>query len=426
MKRTACALALSLVFVCFALYAIAAPEQLASLPPTVTVVPAETGEIVETMAATGSLVAREEVLVNTQLDGQPILEILVDEGDMVSQGQVLARLQRDTLEANLAQFDAQMARADASAEQARAQIAQSRATQIQAALSLTRSRSLLSTGTASRETYEQREANSQVAAAQVAAAQAQLNVALADHALATAQRREIEAKLARTEIRALVSGRISRRGARLGAVVGMTGEPLFRIIANATLELDAAVPETTLARLRAGQGARIVITGYKDSRSGHVRLVSPEVSPVSRLGRVRIALDDSTSLPLGGFARARVEVARASGVLVPLSAVLTRSDGAEVQVVANGVVVTRRVRVGLRDGRSAQIEEGVAEGERVISISGTFVRNGDRVTAVAQTTVAQTAVAQTAVAPTAVAQTAIAQTAIAPTAVTQTAVSQTP
>ncbi len=384
MRRVACGLALCLVFAGLMHSAIAAPQPLASLPPAVTVVPAQAGEIIEWVAATGSLVARDEVLVNTQLDGQPILEILVEEGDLVTQGQVLARLQSDTLEANRAQFDAQMARADASAAQARAQIAQSRATQVQAGLSLARSRSLLSTGTASRETYEQREANSQVAAAQVGAAQAQLDAALADHALATAQRLEIEARLARTEIRAPVAGRISRRTARLGAVVGMTGEPLFRIIADGTLELDAAVPETTLARLRAGQGARIEITGYKEPRTGRVRLVSPEVSPVSRLGRVRISLDDSAGVPLGGFARARVEVARASGVLVPLSAVLMRADGAEVQVVANGIVATRKVRVGLRDGKSAQIEDGVAPGEQVVSISGTFVRNGDRVTAVPQ------------------------------------------
>ena len=382
MKRTVCALASSLVFMGLALHAVAAPLPATSLPPTVTVVSAKTGEIIETVSATGSLVAREEVLVNTQIDGQPIIEILVEEGDLVQQGQILARLQRDTLEANVAQFDAQMARADASAEQARAQMAQSRATLVQAGGALARSRSLLSSGTASRETFEQREANSQVAAAQLAAAQAQLNSAIADRALATAQRQEVAVRLARTDIKAPVAGRISRRGARLGAVVGMTGEPLFRIISNATIELDAAVPETTLARLRAGQGATIQITGYQAARTGRVRLVSPEVSPVSRLGRVRITIDDSASLPLGGFARARVEVARASGVLVPLSAVLTRPDGTELQVVANGTVATRRVRVGLRDGTSAQIEDGVAEGEQVISISGTFVRNGDRVTAV--------------------------------------------
>ena len=383
MKRIACALAVALVMMCLAVTAMSAVPPSVSLPPTVTVVLATSGEIIETVAATGSLVAREEVLVNTQVEGQPIIEILVEEGDLVQQGQILARLQRDTLQANLAQFDAQIARADASAEQARAQMTQSRATLVQAGEALARSRSLLSSGTASRETFEQREANSQVAAAQVAAAQAQLNSAIADRALAAAQRQEVAVRLARTDIKAPVSGRISRRGARLGAVVGMTGEPLFRIISNATLELDAAVPETTLARLRVGQQAAIEVTGYKEPRAGRVRLVSPEVSPVSRLGRVRITLDDSAQLPLGGFARARVEVARASGVLVPLSAVLTRPDGAELQVVANGAVSTRRIRVGLRDSRSAQIEDGVANGEQVISVSGTFVRNGDRVTAVA-------------------------------------------
>jgi HlyD family secretion protein len=382
MKRIACALAITLVALCLAISAIAATAPSVSLPPTVTVIPAKSGEIVETVSATGSLVAREEVLVNAQVDGQPIIEILVDEGDIVEQGQILARLQRDTLQANLAQFDAQIARADASAEQARAQMAQGRATLVQAGEALARSRSLLSSGTASRETFEQREANTQVAAAQLAAAQAQLNAAIADRALATAQRQEVAVRLARTDIKAPVAGRISRRGARVGAVVGMTGEPLFRIISNATLELDAAVPEITLARLRVGQSAQIGVTGYKEPRTGRVRLVSPEVSPTTRLGRVRITLDDSTNLPLGGFARARVEVARASGVLVPLSAVLTRPDGAELQVVADGIVSTRRVHVGLRDGSAAQIQDGVAEGEQVIAISGTFVRNGDRVTAV--------------------------------------------
>ncbi len=361
----------------------AAPLAVTAPPPTVSVIPAVTGEIVETVVATGSLVAREEVLVNTQVDGQPIVEILVEEGDTVEKGQILARLEKDTLQANLAQFDAQIARAIASAEQARAQIAQSRANAVQASEALVRSRALVSSGTASRETFEQRQASAQVTAAQVKAAEAMLSSAEADGALARAQRQEVSVRLARTDIRAPVAGRISRRGARLGAVVGMTGEPLFRIISNAELELDAAVPETTLARLRQGQPARIEITGYAEPRAGHVRLVSPEVSPATRLGRVRIALDDSFRLALGGFARARVEVARAQGVLLPLSAVLTRPEGAEVQVVVDGLVQTRKTQIGLRDGASAQIIAGVAAGEQVISVSGTFVRNGDRVAPVA-------------------------------------------
>ncbi len=351
-------------------------------PPAVTVVAARQGKIIETTAVTGTLAAREEILVNPQIDQQAITEILADEGDHVEKGQVLARLQRDTLMANLAQYDAQIAHAEAAAAQARAQIAQMNATMTEANISLNRGKRLLSTGDTSRETVDQRQAANDVAAAQLQAAQGSLAAALADRALAAAQRQEIAVKLDRTDIRAPTAGIISRRSARLGAVVGMTGEPLFRLISNGTLELEANVPETVLARLRPGQTARIDVTGHDEPREGHVRLVAPEVSMATRLGRVRITLDSSDGLALGAFCRGRVEVARAQGVLVPTSAVLTKPGGAELQVVKGGVVETRQIHVGLRSDGMAQIASGLADGEQVVAISGTFVRNGDHVVAV--------------------------------------------
>ncbi len=355
----------------------------AAPPPAVTVVPASEAEIVETVTLTGSLAAREEVMVSPQVDGLAITEILAEEGDRVAQGQVLARLNRDTLLANQAQIGAQLARAEAAAAQARAQIAQMQATAVQTADALARARQLAQSGTASRETLEQREAASQVAIAQADAAKGALAAALADRAMAEAQLREITLKLDRTDIRAPVAGTISRRTARVGAVAGMSADTLFRLIADGALELEANVPETVLARLRPGQPAEIAITGHDRPRPGHVRLVSPEVGAQSRLGRVRIALDDSAGLPLGGFGRATVEIGRGRGVTVPLSAVLIRNGRAEVQVVADGTVSTRAVTLGLRDGTRALVRSGVAEGERVVAVSGTFVRNGDRVTPVA-------------------------------------------
>lgn len=366
-----------------ALSAFPARAETIAPPPAVSVIAARAGEIIESVSVTGTLAAREEILVNPQIDQQAITEILVDEGDHVARGQVLARLQRDTLDANLAQFDAQIAHAEAAAAQARAQIAQMQATMVEARISLTRGRRLLSTGDTSHETVDQRQAANDVAAAQVQAAQGTLGAALADRALAVAQRQEIAVKLDRTDIRAPVAGIVSRRSARLGAVVGMTGEPLFRLIAGGTLELEGNVPETVLARLRPGQAASIDITGHKAPRTGHVRLVAPEVSAVTRLGRVRITLDRSDTLALGGFAHARVEVARGHGVLVPLSAVLPGPNGVQVQVVVNGTVQTRNVHLGLSDDADAQILDGVAVGEQVVAISGTFVRNGDHVVAVA-------------------------------------------
>ena len=97
---------------------------------------------------------------------------------------------------------------------------------------------------------------------------------------------------------------------------------------------------------------------------------------------MRVEVTDGQPLVIGSFARAFVEVARRDGVLTPLSAVLFQPDGAIIQVVRDGVVDTRRVEVGLRNGQQAEITAGLQPGDEVVSVSGTFIRGGDRVVAV--------------------------------------------
>jgi len=349
-------------------------------PPSVTVVSATTGPIAETAILTGTLVPREEVLVSPQIEGLALTEILAEEGDSVAAGQVLARLSRDVLDASVAQNAAQVARSDAAIAQARSSINEAQATRVQVDLALARTRDLLSHGNAAREVFEQRQAAAQTAAARLDLSNNALRAAEADRAYADAQRRELLIRLARTELRAPVAGIVSRRVARLGAVVTGAGDPLFRIIQDGAVELEADVPETSLAKLRPGQPARIDTAS--GTRAGHVRLVSPEVNRATRLGRVRVAVDGDGPLVIGSFARAGVEVARRDGVLALLSAVLFQPDGAVVQVVKDGLVETRHVQVGLRNGSLAEIQDGLRAGEAVVSVSGTFIRDGDRVIAV--------------------------------------------
>ncbi len=364
-----------------ALPAHAAPAPVAEpRPPSVTVASAATGPIAETAVLTGTLVPREEVLVSPQIEGLALTEILAEEGDSVGAGQVLARLSRDVLDASIAQNAAQIARSDAAVAQARSSIAEAQANRVQVDLALARTRELLSNGNAAREVFEQRQAAAQMAAARLDLSNNALRAAEADRAYADAQRRELLVRLARTELRAPVAGVVSRRTARLGAVVMGAGDPLFRIIQDGAIELEADVPETSLAKLRPNQPARIDTAG--GPRTGRVRLVSPEVSRTTRLGRVRVAVDGDGPLVIGSFARAGVEVARREGVLAPLSAVLFQSDGAVVQVVKDGLVETRRVQVGLRAGSLAEIQDGLRAGEAVVAVSGTFIRDGDRVTAI--------------------------------------------
>ncbi len=361
------------------LLAAAGPE---TAPPAVTVAQASTGTLAETVLVTGTLVPREEVLVSPQIDQLAITSIAVEEGDRVAAGQVLATLSHDVLDASLAQNAAQQARADAAIAQAQNSIAEAQASRTQADAAYARAKDLVTSGITSRETYDARQQAALVGTARLNASVNALRAAEADAALARAQRQELQVRLDRTAIRAPTAGIVSRRTARLGAVVGMAGDPLFRLIADGAVELEAAVPETRLVQLHPGQPATLTAPG--GTVPAHIRLVAPEVSQATRLGRIRVAPDTAGAPgPIGAFARASVEVARQTGVIVPLSAVLFDPDGAHVQVVRDGTVQTRAVTVTLRNAGRALLGSGVQPGEAVVAVSGTFVRDGDRVTPVA-------------------------------------------
>jgi hypothetical protein len=116
--------------------------------------------------------------------------------------------------------------------------------------------------------------------------------------------------------------------------------------------------------------------------TGEVRLLSPEVDRLTRLGRVRIFIGDKPGLFVGAFARARIRTAESRGLAVPASAVLYGDDGPVVQVVSDGRISTRRVRTGLAEGRLIEIREGLQPGDAIVARSGTFLRDGDAVRAV--------------------------------------------
>jgi HlyD family secretion protein len=130
-------------------------------------------------------------------------------------------------------------------------------------------------------------------------------------------------------------------------------------------------------RLREGAPAQI---GIDQGRTieGRVRNISPEVDRATRLGRVRIALPRDPALRIGAFARGTVELARTTGVTVPLSAVLYSAKGAAVQVVVDGRIEARQVRTGLSADSFIQVE-GVSTGDLVVTRAGSFLRNGDAV-----------------------------------------------
>lgn len=351
-------------------------------PPTVSVVKVAPSRLVETVLVTGTLVPRLEILVAPEVEGLRVLELRVDEGDRVKKGDVMATLVHETLDAQLAQNAASIARADAAIAQAESAITQTEATLEEARNAFDRAKPLRQSGHIAESVFDQREAAARTAEAAVIAARDGLKVAQAEKAQIEAQRRELLWRRQKTEVKAPEDGLVSRRTARVGAIsTGLTGDPMFRIIAHNEIELDAEVPEAQLARLKAGQSAIVSVAGLGDV-SGQVRLVSPEIDRSTRLGRLRIALKSEEPLRIGGFARGYITTADTTSLAIPASAVLYGANGATVQVVHDGKVSTRQVKVGVRADGLVETVEGVSEGDVVVARSGTFLRDGDAVRAV--------------------------------------------
>lgn len=348
------------------------------LAAAVTVTRVGMGDFADQVVITGSLVPRDEILVGPEVEGLRVVEVLADEGDKVKQGQVLARLVTDTLDAQVAQNEAAQARASAAIAQARSTIAQAEAKLVEARNAFDRGKPLRQSGILSEAVQDQRESAAKVAAAAVVSARDALTAAEADKTQIAAQRRELDWKRGRTEVMAPADGVVSRRVARVGGYATGVADPMFRIVARNEIELEAEILDTQIARVKEGQPVDVSVPGGGVAH-GKVRIVSPEIDKTTRLGRVRVFLGADTPLRIGGFARGVITTATSRGLAVPASAVLYGEGSTKVQVVHDNRIVSRRVKLGLATGDNVEIREGLQEGDLVISKSGTFLRDGDAV-----------------------------------------------
>ena len=344
--------------------------------PAITVSKVTTNNFIETAAVSGSLIPREEILVSPEIEGLRVLELLADEGDHVKKGQVLARLVSEQIDAQLAQNQANLARSNAAIAQAESQIVQADAQAKEAAAQLERAEPLKKSGYLSGSTYDQRESAARTTAAQLIAARDGLTAAKAEKAQVEAQGRELLWRRSNTDVTAPQDGVISRRTARMGALASSVGEPMFRIIQNGEIELDAEIVETELKNVKVGQKAVVSVPQIGDFE-GKVRLVSPEVDKTTRLGRVKVFLGSNPQLRIGTYAHGLIDTAHSRGLGIPTSAVTFEQGSTYVQVVSANKVKKQAIRIGLISGDLIEVKEGLHDGDLVVTRAGTFLRDGD-------------------------------------------------
>lgn len=328
----------------------------ASSAPRVTVLTPGMSPVSARIKVTGTLAARYDLPVSVEGEGGRVVEVLVEAGDTVRKGQVLARLNTDVLRPYVAQLAAAYEEAKADARLAAAEY--------------DRVKAVSDSGVVSREDIERRAATAEMRAARAKVAEAQLH--------------EAQARLARTEIRAPADGLVLARTVEVGQTVS-AGNVLFRVAKDGLVELRGEVSEQDMPLLAVGQKATVQITGVERTFEGKVWLLGPVIDPATRLGIVRVALPADRLLRPGAFAHGFVLAGEARKPVLPHSALQADKKGAFVYVVdKDNKAVRRNVRIGPTIEKGVVIEEGLDGRERVVAAAGAFLREGEVVAPVLQ------------------------------------------
>ena len=320
----------------------------AAVPPLVTVVVPALGAVTSKVSLTGLISARNDMPIGNEGDAGRISEVLVEAGDRVRKGQVLARLNPITAQSLLDSAEASLDEVQANAAVARSEWA----------------RAQQGEDIFSKEENERRRTTALTAQAKVKAAQAQV--------------RDARNKLAQTIILAPTDGIVLTRTAEVGQIAVPGSTVLFHLARDAEIEMRGQVAEQDVPRLALGQTATVRLDGVAKSFTGAIWQIGAIIDAGTRQGTVRIVLPTDPNLRPGSFARADIEVASTTGVLLPQTAVLSDEQGNYVLVVGTDNKLERRaVTVGGARSEGLLVSRGLNGSERVVAIAGAFLRTGE-------------------------------------------------
>lgn len=320
--------------------------------PVVSVLTPGSGTIAGQINATGTLAARRELPVGIPGEGGQVVSVLVEPGQWVRQGQVLAIIDRSVQVQQQAGQAAQIQVARANAELAEA--------------NYQRALQLVEKGFISKADVDRLRSTRDAAYAQVRVAGAQLGV--------------LRAQSARLNVVAPAAGLVLDRRIEPGQVVSAGSGILFNLAKGGEMELLAQVGEIELGKLAAGVAAEVTPVGTDRTFTGQIWQVAPIIDPQTRQGTARIALAYAPELRPGGFASAVIKAGAVVAPMLPESAILSDEKGAFVYVVdAQNKAQRRAVKTGMVTAQGIAVVEGLAGNERVVLRAGGFLNPGDTV-----------------------------------------------
>jgi RND family efflux transporter MFP subunit len=349
----------------------AAQQQQPPAPPVqlapADVIAAKTAMIETGPLVSGTLEAARSATVRAQLGGT-VLRIGPEIGQTVAENALLAEIDPRGLGVATASARAQLASAQAQLELARREVE--------------RSQALVAAGAVARRDLE-------TAQSRVAAQQAGVDQARAQ--LATASR-----QLDQATVRSPIAGVVAQRAVSTGDVV-TPGATLYEVIDPSSIRLSASVPSDQLGALALGQAVRFTVHGYPDETfTGQISRIAPSADPTTKQIAILAEMPNpSRRLLVGLLARGRVASQRATGVVIPVAAIDTRTNPPAVLRVsgasasgatgsgaaAPGSTIERvPVKLGLRDPlRDEVIVTGIAPGDRIVARATAAPPPGSRV-----------------------------------------------
>jgi membrane fusion protein (multidrug efflux system) len=280
----------------------------------------------ETLSATGTLLARESVLLQAERSGV-VRAILFEEGKAVRAGEELVLMDDSELRAQLARAEAQLELASA-------------------------------VETRDRELYETR----------LMLSEAEYERTRANLAVARAEKKWIEAQLAKTRIVAPFDGVAGLRQVSVGTYL-TPGTTICTFQDLSSLRLDFSLPERYFEYLRTGQRVTFRVAGQRKTFEAAIRAIEPGIEVATRSLRVRAeSPNEGLRLLPGAFAEVEVVLDEVDdAILIPPIALIPGLQQQTVLLHRDGRVEERRVQVGLRMTDAVQVLEGLEPGDELIT-----------------------------------------------------------
>ncbi len=328
------------------------PKQSVKPALTVTTVKPQRTMLNKTIAANGTVAAWQEAIIGAEVSSLALKEVLVNVGDNVKRGQVLARFNDSTILADLAQAQASMGDAKAAA--------------LEAEGNASRARTIADSGALSKQQVEQLLTLEASTKARLQAAQAAVTVQ--------------QVRLKQTVLSAPDDGVISARAATIGQVAS-PGMELFRMVRQGRIEWRGEFNSSDISQVQPGMEVALTLPDNSEIR-GKVRTLAPVADSATRNTIVYVDIAKGSAKP-GMFAKGKLLLTESEAITLPATAIVMRDGFSYVmQVDATQHIKQAKIQLGTRQDELVEVLNLPDENGDYVQSGGAFLSDGDLVNVV--------------------------------------------